>query len=224
MPINRSWLTHDFGWNETAGRYVDLTTGRFVSFADVNAALEMQIGISEIHMSVATERLQAGSINLAEWQLAMEQEIKIMHTASAASARGGWAQMTQADWGWVGQRVRAQYEFLNKFARQIATGQQPLNGRALQRAQMYAQAGRSTFQEMRRRYVRIFKGAVTEQRLLTPNAEHCEGDDDRPGCVELADMGRVPVGTLPPIGDAQCLTFCQCVFRFFDAAGKVIGE
>lgn len=224
MPINRSWLTHNFGFNETAGRYIDLTTGRFVSFAEVNEALELQVTTSQGNIAVITEQLQAGSINLAEWQLAMESEIKVIHTASAASARGGWAQMTQADWGWVGQRVRAQYEFLNNFAAQISNGQQPLNGRALLRAKMYAQAGRSTFQEMRRRYTRIYKGAVTEQRILKPNAEHCEGGDDRPGCVELADMGRVPVGTLPPIGAAQCLTFCLCIFRFFDEKGNVVGE
>lgn len=224
MPISSNWLTHDFGWNEAAGRYMDLTTGRFVSFADVNAALELQVINSEMNIAAVTEQLRAGTINLAEWQLAMEQEIKVIHTASAASARGGWAQMTQADWGWVGQRVRVQYQYLNNFAAQIANGQQPLNGRALQRAKMYAQAGRSTFQEMRRRYTRIYKGAVTEARVLTPNAEHCEGGDNRPGCIELANMGRVPVGTLPPIGAAQCLTFCQCTFRFFDAEGKAIGE
>jgi hypothetical protein len=168
--------------------------------------------------------LQAGEISLAEWQLAMEQEIKIIHTASAASARGGWAQMTQADWGWVGQRVRAQYAYLDRFTRQIAGGQQRLDGRALMRARMYAQAARATFQEMRRRYARIYKDGVTEERVLKPNAEHCEGGDNRPGCVELAALGRQPIGTLPPIGAAQCLTFCLCTFRIYDADGNLIGE
>lgn len=223
MPISRSWLTHEFGWNESAGRYIDLTTGRFVPFEQVNQALEMQIAVSESNITLATQRLQAGQINLAEWQLAMEQEIKTIHVASSASARGGWAQMTQADWGWTGQRVREQYEYLRRFADQIASGKQPLNGRVLVRANMYAQAGRSTFQEMRRRYVRIYKGATQEARVLEPNAEHCEETEERPGCLELAELGRQPIGTLPKIGQATCLTFCRCRFQFFDAAGNEVG-
>ena len=184
----------------------------------------MQISVSESNINLVTQKLQAGQINLAEWQLAMEREIKTIHVASSASARGGWAQMTQADWGWTGQRIREQYEYLRRFAGQIASGKQPLNGRALVRAEMYAQAGRSTFQEMRRRYTRIYKNGATEQRVLEPNAEHCEETENRPGCVELAEMGRQPIGTLPPIGDATCLTFCRCFFRFFDADGNEIGE
>ena len=218
MPVSSvqsSWLTQDYRWNEAASRYI-AENGRFVPRAIVDVALEQTIAGSQNEMVLLSERLQNGSLSVAEWRSAMGQQVKLLHTAEAALARGGWAQMTPSDWGWVGSQVKKQYQFLDKFAGQIASGKQPLNGRFFQRVRMYAAAGRGTFEEMRRRYMRIHKGAAEERRLLGI-AEHC---DD---CVEYADRSWQPVGTLPAIGQSQCLTHCKCHFEFRDANGNAIG-
>ena len=215
--------SHNFGWDAASGRYYDLATHRFVSSGVVHRAIEEAILASQNSMAAVTQSLVSGSIGLPQWQLAMEAEIKLIHTASAALARGGWGQMTQSDWGWVGQRVKTQYQYLRNFANQIADGSQSLNGKAVFRARMYAQASRNIYEEMRRRFMRLYKGAVSERRILDPVADHCE-PGDRPGCVELAAKGVQPIGTLPEIGDAQCLTMCRCKFMFYDTEGKVIGE
>lgn len=214
---------HQYSWNEVSGRYRDINTGRFVSQASVTAELERYLATAQNDMSANSIRLQSGSIDMLEWQLGMERNIKNVHTISAALARGGWAQMTQSDWGWVGRRIRDEYAYLRNFARQVADGTQPMDGRFLTRSRMYALAARSTFQEMRRRYMRLSHGAAFEQRVLTPGAEHCIGGQGRPGCVELANKGVQPVGTLPPIGAAQCLSFCLCHFKFFDVGMNEIG-
>ena len=211
-----------YGWNEGAGRYIDLASGRFVPFDAVKSELERAVSACSINIERLSDQLIDGEITLAQWQLAMEREVKIGNVAAAALARGGWAQMSPADWGWVGARIKQQYRYLDNFAREIASGRQLLNGRLRVRADLYAGAMRGTFEESRRRYARIYKDAAEERRVLTPGAEHCEPANGKPGCAELAALGWQAVGTLPPIGAATCVTFCQCHFEYRDSKGKPI--
>jgi hypothetical protein len=206
-PITTSILTSDFGWNETAGRYVSLATGRFVPFADVRDALEAVIDASGQRMNGITQQLVDGSLSLSDWQLAMMEQIKIEHTAAAAAARGGWAQMSQSDWGAVGRMIRDQYGFLQGFADQVASGQQALNGTALVRADLYGDAARGTFEEIRRRYERLMNGMEEEARVLG-EADHCTG------CLDQAALGWQPIGTLDQIGEEECITRCHCKFVY----------
>jgi hypothetical protein len=206
-PILLSELTSNYGWNAVAGRYVNLLTGRFVPFATVRDALESLIDVSALRIDNVTRQLIDGRISLAEWQSSMMEQIRLGHIASAAAARGGWAQMSQADWGAAGRWIRDQYEFLRNFAQEIADEKQRLNGSAAVRAGLYAQAFRGTFEEMRRRYERLMNGAVEERRDLGA-ADHC------PGCLEQARLGWQPLGLLAPIGSQQCVTNCHCRFRF----------
>ena len=197
----------NYAWNETAGRYIDLTTGRFVPFSDVRDALESVIDAAGENIHTLTQSLLDGQISLADWQLGMLEQIKIEHTAAAAAANGGWAQMSQADWGAAGRIIRDQYAFLDNFAQQIASGDQLLNGTALVRADLYASAARGTFEQMRRRYEKISNGMQEERRVLG-EADHC------PGCLDQASMGWQPIGTLDPIGAEECVTHCHCTFKF----------
>lgn len=110
----------DYGWNGT--RYFDRDTGRFISSSAVRDALESVMDASAIRMNIITEQLTRGEISLANWQTSMMQNIKIIHTNAAIAANGGFAQMTQSDWGFAGRLIRTQYERLDKFAQQIANG------------------------------------------------------------------------------------------------------
>jgi len=200
-------LTSKLGWNESAGRYVELSTGRFVPFSTVRDSLDVVAEASGARMNTLTQSLVNEEISLAEWQVGMMEQIKISHTAAAASARGGWAQMSQADWGATGRLIRAQYDFLRNFANEIASGKQALDGRALFRANLYAQAARGTFEEIRRRYERLMNGMEEERRVLG-EADHCNG------CLAQAELGFQPIGTLEPIGSQECVTNCHCTFIY----------
>jgi len=219
--IRQSWLTTDYRWNEAAAQYIG-ANGRFVSRQVVNAALEQTIEASQSEMNILASRLQGGTLSVEEWWRAMNEQIKTLHTAEAALARGGWAQMTPSDWGWTGSQIKKQYAYLDRFAEQVASGQQPLNGVFLRRVKLYAQAGRATYAEMQRRYMRIYKGAAEERRVLG-EAEHCQTIGDLEGCVELADKGWQPIGSLPALGETPCIVNCQCRFSFRDAQGNTIG-
>ena len=153
-------------------------------------------------MVAMTAQLQAHTITLAEWQTQMATEIKLLHTGAAAVGRGGWAQMTPSDWGWTGQRIRAQYGWLRNFAHDVAVGHQPMDGRVLARAAMYAEAARSTQREMQRFNAQTI--GRTQERNVLGAAEHCGG------CLDATSRGWVPLGSLPAIGARTCRSRCRC--------------
>jgi len=205
--IQTSTITSEFGWNEKAGRYVDLESGRFVKFLEVREALESVMEASRESIHALTEQLIEQGISLAEWQSGMMEQVKLAHVAAGAAANGGWAQMSPSDWGAVGQLVREQYDFLRNFASQIADGTQLLNGQALVRADMYGEAARGTFETMQTRYQLIYNGMEEEIRLLG-EADHCDG------CLDQAALGWQPIGTLDEIGEEECLTKCHCTKKY----------
>lgn len=162
---------------------------------------------SALNMNSLSQQLIGNEISLAQWQSGMMQQIKLSHTAAASSANGGWAQMTQSDWGFAGQLIRRQYEHLDRFASQIANGEQALNGQVLFRTDLYGQAARGTYESQRQR-LEIGNGMRFERRLRENDGSNCID------CIAAADEGWQPVGTLPIIGDSACLTNCRCTFVY----------
>ena len=206
MPIKKDPLIPNVGWNETAGRYVNLDTGRFIRREWVRDQLEDVITATNNNLLRYADQVITGDISIAEFQLSMASDIKLLHTASGAAARGGWAQMSQGDWGYVGSQLKIQYGYLNNFAAQIESGEQALDGRLKVRASMYGDAARSTYEQIVRRLEQS-KGAVLEARILGV-ADHC---DD---CLDEAGKGWKPIGTLRRIGDSICKTRCHCHFEY----------
>lgn len=193
-----------YGWN--GSRYYDLETGRFVSSVRVQAELETLIDASAVRMNILTQKLIDETITLADWQTGMMQQIKIANVSSAALANGGWAQMDQSDWGAVGQLVKNQYQHLRDFAKDIETGKQPLDGRALVRSDLYGDAANGTYEQtIRRNY--ILDGWEEEMRVLEDGANHCDGCIDQAGHWE-------PIGDLDAIGAEECATRCRCHFKY----------
>lgn len=205
------YLVSPFEWSETAGRYRDLSTGRFVSERVITARMERVTAAASDAMEEITGRLLDDQITLPEWRSAMQREISDVNRICAAVSKG-WQRMTPSDWGFAGSWIKKQYRWLDKFARELASGKQPMNRTAITRARMYGQAGRGLYQEMRRRGEKK-RGKTEEMRVLGPNENHCESTETIDGCIELA--GRwAPIGTLPPIGESPCYTNCKCQFRF----------
>lgn len=194
-----------YGWN--GSRYYDLETGKFVSSASVHDALETVMDASAIRMNNLTQSLIDGEISLASWQSSMMEQIKITHISSAALSQGGWAQMTQSDWGATGQLIRQQYDYLRNYAADIASGEQALDGRALVRSDLYADAANGTFWEMDKRG-HLADGYDEGRRVLEPGADHC---DD---CEEYASEGWMPIDEIPEIGNSQCMTRCRCEIEY----------
>jgi hypothetical protein len=195
-----------YRWDEVRQRYL-YPSGRMVAPSTVNRALERVIRLGAEWMRGTTEQLQNGTLSLAEWQRRMANEMKQLHTGSAALGRGGWRQMSQSDWGWTGSELRRAYGFLRNFAQDIATGKQALDGRLLTRAAMYADAARGTHRGMQRRMAGLV-GKHEERNVLGAADRHCAE------CVDCSARGWVPIGSLPPVGSRTCLSRCKCHLDF----------
>jgi hypothetical protein len=198
-------------WDELHGYY--RRRGETLAWQRVRGEMEAYIRSAQGNMRNLSDQLIARRISLAEWQLGMQREIKIVCTISGVLGRGGWMALSQADYDFLNRLTARQFSYLNKFAREIASGAQPLNGHLRRRSEMYAKAARGVFEEMRRRFEQMDNGKVFERRVLGAG-EHCQTRGDIPGCVELAALGWQPIGTLPPIGESPCITNCKCHFDF----------
>lgn len=206
MTDRRSALTPAFTWNERSQRYRNSATGRFVPRSQVRAALDIALDRSRNEVARVSRELVNGRLSLADWQLQVAREIKNMHLAGAALAKGGWAQMTASDFGRVGAICKREYGFLATFAQQIKSGEQRLDGSLVARANLYAQAPRGTYHAIEERGM-MAQGKTECRNELGP-ADHCEG------CLAETAKGWVIIGELTPIGSRQCLANCRCSLSY----------
>ena len=194
-----------FSFDPTTGRYRD-AAGRFVPDQSIRRALDVVLDAQAQTMRLLSQQLMDGTIMLADWQLAMMQATKAVHLVGTAVAHGGWSQLDQSDFGWAGQRIRTQYSYLNRFAADIASGRQNLDGTLLARSELYAQAGRATHRAAERRLAT--KRGLAEEKNLLGAADHCAG------CLAETARGWVKIGTLVPCGSRDCLVRCHCSLTY----------
>lgn len=194
-----------YTYSQSTLRYLD-SRGRYVSARAINQATDYVIRDTSNRMIAFSAQLQDGSLGLDGWQNAMAAEMKRLHVGAAAMGRGGWAQMSQADWGWTGHKLRDQYAYLRNFANDIANGHQPLDGRLLTRTRLYAEAARGTQREMQRRMGQVI-GHSQERNVLGAADRHCGS------CLACTSQGWVPIGSLPAVGSRSCYSNCHCTIQ-----------
>ena len=191
-----------------AGGYRNAQTGRIVGNMEARDVLDKTIQAAKGSESTRLmELLRGGNISLADWQVGMRDVIKNTHISAMLAQRGGVQNVTQSDYGRVGQIIREQYKFLDNFAQEIASGKQPLDGRALFRAQMYQDAGIDTFET----FSTIYHGAAgfdQERSVLDPQARHCKD------CIDQDAKGWQTTGNMIPIGKRQCNVNDRCTHLF----------
>jgi len=165
-------------------------------------------------MRELTVRLANGEISQQYWYDQMRLMMKNQYRAHYIASIGGVGNYDRSEISRFGWRMRPQYRWLDNFLLQIQNGTQPLNAFAIRRAGMYARAGNGIYQNERLRIAER-NGMTEARRVLGVTDDHCHPDKKgRPGCVELAAMGFVPIGQAVPIGDASCFSNCLCKFSF----------
>jgi hypothetical protein len=126
--------------------------------------------------------------------------------------RGGQGQMTQRDYGIIGQHLKEQYKYLRGFSEAIATGDMSVL-EFERRARMYADAARGMNFEAMRESAKV-EGWGWEKRLRRA-AESCSP------CIGYAAEGWVPLGTLPrPMSQCNCHSNCKCDMIFSNASDR----
>lgn len=208
MPAARrpARAPNGYTWDDRLRRY-RAPNGRIVARDTVRRAIDTTLHNTSRRARELTIGLRDGSVTLARWEVEMRALVKDVHLYSAAAVRGGWDRLTPGDLGRVGQLVRTQYEYLDNFAFQLATRVQPLNGYAIARAELYAQAGRSTheaFADSDARREAAAQGGELESRNILGDAQHC---DD---CPALSKRGWIPSREMVPPGMRKCRGRCKC--------------
>jgi hypothetical protein len=199
-------LPGGYTWDASIKRYRD-TRGRIVSRQTIRASIDAALDKMDLRARELALQLRAGEISLAQWELDMRVLVKDAHLFSAAAVRGGFDRMGAGDFGRVGQLVRTQYGYLDRFAGQIANGQQPLNGYMVNRATLYTQQARVTHEaflqsDQRREAKR--RGGRLEARNVLGDADHCDQ------CEALTRRGWIPEKEMPLPGTRTCRGRCHC--------------
>lgn len=200
-------LPNAYTYDRERGTYRRRSTGRYVSRAEIRAALDAALAREARTTLRLARQLRNRTLTLSEWQEQMMESLKATHLYSAALAKGGWGALTAADYGRVGARLRKQYGYLDSFAVQLEEGEADMRERRfLDRVEMYVDAARNTYEVTLREHMRE-NGATEEKNVLHP-ADHC---DD---CLDATDADWVEIGTLIPVGERACLTHCKCTMIY----------
>lgn len=197
-----------YRWDRSLARYRDAASGRLVSGSTVRAYLDTALEAAGKRIDALATQLRTRTIDLISWEVAMRREVKNVALYSAAAAKGGWAQMSDADYGRVGQYVQTQYRYLRGFAQRIQTGKQPLDGRLNSVAALYAEGGRPLYHRMEIAEQRV--RGMNERRNVPSDTDGCDG------CVEATAAGWVPIddADIAEIGERDCRTRCRCEWEF----------
>ena len=202
MPEKKSTYT----WDARTLRYRERATGKFIPHDDLFRAVDAVNRKAAHHMRALAGSLQRGSLSVRDFQRAMRVELKSLHAVNAAAGAGGWKQMTPADWGRVGARLRKEYAHLDSFARAVSSRRLPLaSGRVPARAASYENNARLAYWEQFRLSASASGAEVLAVRRLGPVAtEHCEG------CRREAALPPRPIAQVKPLGGEECRWFCRC--------------
>jgi hypothetical protein len=112
---------------------------------DKQKLLDLRINIFYNISDKLSEKVFSGELTIGAWEEKMRAELRQLHSSAAAIVKGGWDQMTSADWGRLGTPLREQYKYLHGFANTIAEQAETISLKAIQaRARMYGRATGNT--------------------------------------------------------------------------------
>ena len=201
------YRTPDWSFDATIGRYRDKRTGRFLSKKEALDLTEASVGRAGQILDGLTESLTMGAMSLQDWQREVAKLLKTVHLAQFILGKGGAANTFPADYLVVARTLKSEYQYLDKFAADIASGR--LSAAQIKaRARLYVNKTRTSY---------WMGDAMAQDRATQPAlmrrilavAEHC------PDCLAYAAAGWVPVGTLPmPCQACECGANCRCSVEY----------
>ncbi len=170
------------------------------------AAVELLVDAAQRDLRTLSARLTPSTTpdGVRDWRTGVWRRLRIVALALTAATLGDdITPQVELD---VLRELLAQERLLDRFTRQVQSGQQGRHGGLLARVALYASALRVVALAVERTQ-QIRKGTREERRMLG-KAEHCRG------CLAAAAQGWVPIGTLPAIGDTECKVNCHCQFIY----------
>lgn len=196
-------MADSFTFDATSRRYRNTRTGRYVSGATIDRLAGQQIGNYTNRILSLSRDLFGDRISLGGWEREVAGLLKTLHIQQY---KLGVGTMTQRDYGIIGNKLRSEYQFLRNFSTEIAFGRLT-EAQVLARVKLYVNATWGSYQRGKREGHRR-AGIRWEKRTLNSRIP-CKD------CPGYANVGWVPAGFLPNIGEAcECRSNCKCSFVY----------
>lgn len=183
--------------------------GRRIPDRQLRAAVEKVSTAQKSEMRKTTQQLIAGTIIASVWYLRMMDLMAVLYKTLWTLSIGGFLFDNDILRNAFYLFSLGQFHWLDNFHAQILNKSQPLNGSAMTRAGLYGEYGNSYYQNALTQQ-KERSGYKEARRILGYNEEHCKRTHKRPGCVDLALLGWVPIQQLVPLGNATCYSNCHC--------------
>lgn len=164
-------------------------------------AVDRMIGEKADEIMGFTRKMMAEDISLKEWQTML---LEVTKSAFAVSGAMAGNLLEYSDKYQIA--IARQMEFIGRFGVQAQHKIIDMNDAVPYRASMYAQASRG-FHENIRRLEAKKAGKVMERRIRAKK-------DDNAFCRLQEEIGWMPIGSLPDIGEGPASMFCRCTFQF----------
>jgi hypothetical protein len=201
-----------YTYNPVTRKYTKTRTGREVTDRELVQYVRNVSREAGRRMKKSTQQLIAGIIMLGTWYAQMRDLMRVLYKTIWILSIGGFVFDDDFSRNLFYAFILLNFSYIDNFAEQLHDGRQPLNGFAMTRAGLYGSAGNGIWQNILLDQAKA-DGWTEGRRLLGANENHCT-DGERPGCIELAALGWVPIDQVVKIGSAQCYTNCQCILQF----------
>jgi len=201
----------DFQWNKTVQRYQfasGASKGRFVNPEQVRNLTQKAIDQQKESAQNLVTRLINREIKVSEWERESAQLIKQASIWNYSLGIGGVGRLEAKDYGIIGNRLRAEYQYLRRFSQDILDGELS-EAQIRARIELYFQKSRN-LHERGRLEGHQDNGYLWERRIK-PALESCSP------CIRYKDMGWRPIGSLPNACEqCDCQSNCKCYKEFSD--------
>jgi len=198
----------DYTYDPNTGMYRDMVSGRLVTENTMRRAV-MKLSVeAQKRLRQETQQMMAGTIMFIVWYSRSRSILKALYNTIWALGIGGFLfdDQTQRDLFYA--FLLLQFQRFDNFTTYL--DREPFfDGHVLARAGAYGKHGNSLFQNAKLEQA-IMVGHTEARRVLGENENHCHDGVERPGCVELAAKGWMPIQQMTPFGDAQCYDNCLC--------------
>lgn len=201
-------------YDRRAARYRGVD-GKFKDPRAVRQIIERDIDATKARMESHARRAQSGQISVEAWRDLQAREIKALHLANLAAAKGGFHALTPADFGRAGQAIRGEYAYLRAFAEKAANDPAYLASDGfVSRAASYGDSGLATFEATRKAEEEAV-GMIYAVNILDDGAHHCTRKGATESCPQQTDKGAALSSEIVSVGRRSCGPRCRCTVRRF---------
>ena len=212
-PLTEVKASPLFIWDNAVKRFRKRGSQRFISFDDVETLRDEYIEQERAINDDLARRLFNKEITIRQWVDEMQGNIRRVSSIMYMIGRGGRFQMTQRDWGILGQYLRGQYGFINRFAQDIINGRYTTEQEAVVAGRMFLYDLKA--KEMYERG-NLEKYQDDDQKVMweyLPEKLHCSDCLERHGKVFLVSE-LIRTGVWPRSSRLACLgIWCGCRVR-----------